>query len=259
MDRKRNSVEFKVTGRYALFADPVTRVGGEKFSYQIPTYQALKGILESVYWKPTFIWYIDAVRIMKKIQTESKGIKTLQMDGIYLSQKDTKKKEAALSDLSYYTYLRDVEYQVLAHFEWNEHRKNLKDDQNENKHHNIAKRSVEKGGRRDIYLGTRECQGYVEPCVFGEGESFYDEYGELDFGVQFHGYDYPDETGKDELTVRLWRAKMKDGLIEFPQPKDCDLSLRRVIRKMTAKEFEVNRNFTILNNDLSVSDLLMEE
>jgi CRISPR-associated protein Cas5d len=67
--------------------------GGEKFSYQIPTYQALKGILESVYWKPTFIWYIDAVRVMKKIQTESKGNKTLQMDGIYPSKKDPKKKK----------------------------------------------------------------------------------------------------------------------------------------------------------------------
>ena len=217
MDKKRNSVEFKITGRYAMFADPVTRVGGEKFTYQIPTYQALKGILESVYWKPTFIWYIDAVRVMKKIQTESKGIKPIKMNGG--------------NDLAFYTYLRDVEYQVLAHFEWNEQRKNLEDDRNENKHHNIAKRSIKKGGRRDVFLGTRECQGYVEPCVFEEGESDYDHYGELDFGIQFHGYDYPDETGKDELAVRLWRPKMKDGLIKFSKPKDCDPSLRRFIRK----------------------------
>ena len=35
----RNSVEFEVKGDYALFSDPVTRVGGEKFSYQIPTYE----------------------------------------------------------------------------------------------------------------------------------------------------------------------------------------------------------------------------
>ena len=261
MDKKRNSVEFKITGRYAMFADPVTRVGGEKFSYQIPTYQALKGILESVYWKPTFIWYIDAVRVMKKIQTESKGIKTLQMDGIYPSKKDPKKKkEAGISDLSYYTYLRDVEYQVLAHFEWNEHRKELLDDRNEHKHHNIAKRSIKKGGRRDIFLGTRECQGYVESCVFGkDGEGFYDQYGELDFGVMFHGYDYPDETGKDELVVRLWRPKMKDGLIEFPMPKDCDSSMRRFIRKMKAKEFEQGRNFTPVGDDLTVADLVGEE
>lgn len=242
MEKKRNSVEFKLTGRYALFADPVTRVGGEKFSYQVPTYQALKGITESIYWKPTFIWYIDALRIMNKIQTESKGIKPIKMSGG--------------NDLSFYTYLRDVEYQVLAHFEWNENRMDLDDDRNENKHHNIAKRCVEKGGRRDVFLGTRECQGYVEPCVFGEGKSFYDQYGELDFGVQFHGYDYPDETGSNELAARLWKAKMEDGLIEFPMPKDC--SLRRVVRKMTKKEFENNRNFSSIDNDISITDLLQE-
>lgn len=245
MDKKRNSVEFKITGRYAMFADPVTRVGGEKFSYQIPTYQALKGILESVYWKPTFIWYIDAVRVIRKIQTESKGIKPIKMSGG--------------NDLSYYTYLRDVEYQVLAHFDWNYQRENLEDDRDEHKHHNIAMRSINRGGRRDIFLGTRECQGYVEPCVFGEDESFYDHYGELDLGVMFHGYDYPDETGNDELVVRLWRAKMKDGIIEFPMPKDCDPSLRRFIRKMTPKEFESDRNFTFIDNDPGVADLLLEE
>ena len=245
MNKKRNSVEFEITGRYALFADPVTRVGGEKFSYQVPTYQALKGILESVYWKPTFVWYIDAARVMKKIQTESKGIKPIKMSGG--------------NDLSYYTYLRDVKYQVLAHFEWNAHRKDLEADRQEHKHHNIAKRCIVKGGRRDIFLGTRECQGYVEPCVFGKGEGDYDSYGELDFGVQFHGYDYPDETGKDELTIRLWRAKMKDGLIEFPPPQNCDPSLRRFIRKMTTKEFEINRNLSLVDNDRTVADLLTEE
>lgn len=245
MNKKRNSIEFKITGRYALFADPVTRVGGEKLSYQIPTYQALKGITESIYWKPTLIWYIDAVRVMKKIQSESKGVKPIKMSGG--------------NDLSYYTYLRDVKYQVLAHFEWNEHRKDLADDRNENKHHNIAKRCIERGGRRDIFLGTRECQGYVEPCVFNEGEGFYDQYGELDFGVQFHGFDYPDDSGKDELAVRLWRAKMNNGIIEFPQPQDCDLNLRRVIRPMLAKKFEINRNFSLIKDDLSVADLLTEE
>ena len=45
--KHRNSVEFEVTGDYGLFADPVTRVGGEKFTYQVPTYEALKRILEA--------------------------------------------------------------------------------------------------------------------------------------------------------------------------------------------------------------------
>ena len=65
----------QVYGRYALFSDPITRVGGEKFSYPVPTYQALKGIYESCYWKPTFTWVIDELRVMNPIERQSKGIR----------------------------------------------------------------------------------------------------------------------------------------------------------------------------------------
>ena len=51
MEKYRNTIEYEVHGIYALFSDPVTRVGGEKSSYHIPTYEALKGITESIYWK----------------------------------------------------------------------------------------------------------------------------------------------------------------------------------------------------------------
>ena len=233
MDVKRNTVQFKVYGRYALFSDPITRPGGEKFSYQTPTYQALKGIIESVYWKPSFIWVIDAVRVMKKIQTESKGIRPIKMNGG--------------NDLSFYTYLRDVEYQITAHFEWNEHRPDLSADWQENKHHNIAKRSIIQGGRRDVFLGTRECQAYVEPCVFGEGEGFYDDYGTIDFGIMFHGFDYPDETGRKELGVRLWEQSMRNGIIEFPDSHS--ITLRRVVNvykdKYEFKRFTIGENYGI--------------
>lgn len=231
--KHRNTVEFVVHSNYALFSDPITRVGGEKFSYQIPTYQALKGILESVYWKPTFIWYIDEARVINKIQTQSKGIRPIK----YMSNGN---------DLAYYTYLKDVAYQVRAHFEWNEYRPELAHDRNEHKHHNIAKRMIERGGRRDIFLGTRECQGYVEPCAFGDGEGFYDDYGELNFGVMVHGFDYPDETGKEEMSIRLWQtAKMVDGYIKFPLSNDNSQEIiRRFIKPMKAKAFEENINFS---------------
>lgn len=245
--RKRNSIQFKVWGSYALFSDPITRLGGEKFSYQIPTYEAMKGVVESIYWKPSIIWFVDAVRVMKRIQTESKGVKTLVMDG------------SKPSDLSFYTYLRDVEYQVLAHFEFNRNYPELKADWNENKHHNIAKRAVDKGGRRDIFLGTRECQGYVEPCEFGLGEGFYDNYGEIEFGPMFHGYDYPNETGKAELWKRLWRAKMEDGVIAFPSPVECSAEMRQFVRAVQPTPFVDNRNFTMIDGDESLAELLKLE
>lgn len=223
---KENSVEFKVCGRYALFSDPINRIGGEKFSYQVPTYQALKGILESVYWKPTLIWIIDEVRVINLIKTQSQGIRPINFNGG--------------NTLSIYTYLTNVEYQVKAHFEWNYNRPSLEKDRNENKHHQIAKRMIKCGGRRDVFLGTRECQGYVEPCKFGEGEGVYDNYGELSFGLMFHGFDYPDETGEDKLVARLWRAEMNDGYIKFPKPEECDSKLKRELSSMKPKIFDAN-------------------
>lgn len=224
-----NRVEFQVSGDYALFSDPITRVGGEKCSYQIPTYEALKGILQSVYWKPTLVWVIDAVRIMNPIQTETKGVKPLGYGGG--------------NELSYYTYLKKVSYQVRAHFEWNLNRPELEYDRNENKHHNIARRMIKRGGRRDIFLGTRECQGYVEPCDFDGGaqDSAYCLIDELAFGFMYHGITYADEAVLQEdmgkMTVRFWRPVMKKGVIHFLRPEEC--TEKRHIHDMEIKEFGI--------------------
>jgi CRISPR-associated protein Cas5d len=217
---RQNKVEFKVKGEYALFTDPLTKIGGEKCSYHIPTYEALKGILSSVYWKPTIIWIIDHARVMKRIRTQTRSAKPIEYGGG--------------NSLAIYTYLADVEYQVQAHFEWNMNREDMAKDRNENKHYYVAKRMIEKGGRRDIFLGARECQGYVEPCRFGEFDSDYDDYGEIAFDLMFHGFDYPDELGKDEseLRARFWRPKMIDGKVDFIKPKEC--SIRKTVRAMKA-------------------------
>jgi len=214
-----NIVEFKVYGKYALFTDPLTKIGGEKCSYQIPTYEALKGIISSVYWKPTIVWIIDKVWVMKAIKTQTRSAKPINYSGG--------------NSLAIYTYLSDVEYQVRAHFEWNLNREDMAKDRNENKHYYVAKRMIDRGGRRDVFLGTRECQGYVEPCRFGEGEGFYDNYGELSFDLMFHGFDYPDEIGKNEFHSRFWRPKMINGTVQFIRPEDC--TIRKLVRLMKAE------------------------
>ncbi|MCB0336724.1 MAG: type I-C CRISPR-associated protein Cas5, partial [Bdellovibrionales bacterium] len=132
------------------------------------------------------------------------------------------------------------EYQVRAHFEWNEHRPELTGDRNEAKHHIIAKRMLERGGRQDIFLGTRDCQGYVEPCKFDSGTSPYEGEGEIAFGLMFHGFDYPDEIGEDKLYARLTRSKMINGKIVFERPQNC--SVRKFVRDMSKKTFSKDRN-----------------
>ena len=227
-DTPKNSVEFRLWGRYALFTDPLTRIGGEKCSYHIPTYEALKGVCKSIYWKPTIVWVLDAVRVMNRIRTQTKGTKPLEFGGG--------------NTLAIYTFLSSVEYQIRAHFEWNQNQKDLDSDQIDGKHFSIANRMLEKGGRQDIFLGTRDCQGYVEPCNFGEGKGEYDLDEEIGYGLMFHGFDYPDETGKDVLVARFWRPMMRKGIIHFVRPDECPENLCKIVRPMTAKAFGIDIN-----------------
>ncbi len=218
----RNEIQFKVFGRMALFTDPITKIGGEKSSYSIPTYQAMKGIVESIYWKPTIVWIVDEMRVMNEIRTQARGMRPIKYD----SDKP---------ELAIYKYLSDVCYEVKAHFEFNMHRPDLEADRDENKHHNIARRMVERGGRRDIFLGTRECQGYVEPVEYGKAESFYQGKGKFPMGTMVHGISYTDETGDGMLRVRLWQPVMEDGVVRFLRPDEC--TMVREVRQVNARKF----------------------
>jgi len=235
----RNSIEFRVWARHAMFTDPLTKIGGEKCSYPIPTYEALKGIAKSIYWKPTFVWVVDQARVMKRIRTQTKGTKPLGYSGG--------------NSLAIYTFLADVEYQVRAHFEWNEHHPDLEADRIEGKHFQIAQRMVERGGRQDIFLGTRDCQGYVEPCEFGTGTGHYDAAEKQEFGIMFHGFDYPDETGPEKLEARFWRPTLRKGLLSFSHPRDC--TMRKFVRDMTAKKFGVGKNVRPVSAEVTESGI----
>ena len=98
---------------------------------------------------------------------------------------------------------------------------------------------IEKGGRRDVFLGTRECQGYVEPCRFGEGKGAYDEVAELGFGLMYHGITYADEAWSDGtrdcMTANFWYPVMRRGEITFPRPEECPL--HKTLRPMEVKPF----------------------
>ncbi|WP_155286299.1 type I-C CRISPR-associated protein Cas5c [Lacticaseibacillus zhaodongensis] len=203
-----NNFEFEVYGRNALFCDPLFR--SEKSSYSVPTYQALVGVVSSVYWKPTLVWKIDRVRVLHPFVTEAKGMRPL--DKNFAVNKNS---------LAYYQYLVNPAYQIACHFEWNMQRDDLEADRNVKKHVSIFQRSLKVGGRRDIFLGTRECQAYVRPAGFGEGTSVFDNTGTIDLGQMFLAYHYPDEHADNKLSAKFWDAKMTDGIISFPDPDDC--------------------------------------
>ena len=87
----------------------------------------------------------------------------------------------------------------------------------------------------------------MEPCAFEEGEGYYDNM-DLSFGIMIHGITYPDEAVREEekgnMTARLWNAQMKQGVIHFIEPEECEL--RRILGPMKMKQFDKS-NFSGLS------------
>lgn len=200
-----NIIQFEIRGRYALFTDPLTSCGGEKCSLPVPTYEALKGVARGIHSNREFSWVIDAVRVMNPISTESITLSRLN----YFE---------CGSDISVYTYLRNVRYKVLAHMEF-------PDDtppDTQHKHYSIARRMLRKGGKREMFLGTKSCPAEVSPSHFHDGVGFYDDISE-DFGLMYHGITY--ESGEAH-SVQLFNCRMKHGIIAFPRSEECPISRR---------------------------------
>lgn len=221
----RNQISFITYGDYALFTDPLTKIGGEKMTYQLPTVSALIGVVESIYYKPSIRWIIDEVKIINPIEMESKAVRPINYSGG--------------NTLAQYTYLVKPVYAVKAHFEFNHNRQDLKSDFNEHKHFAIAKRSLNKGGRRDIFLGTRECQAYVEPCDFDGLVGHYDNVS-LQFSPMLHSLYYPSQSGNDYLEALFWTPKMENGVLKIINQEDC--TMRKKISNYAIKPFEIGKN-----------------
>lgn len=216
----------KIYGSKALFTAPESKSGGEKISYSAPTREALKGIIDANYFKPTITNVIDEVRVINKIESYTQGMRLLL--------KDYK------SDLSAYTYLINPCYYVKFHFEWNEGREDLKNDRNFNKHEAITERSLKRGGRRPIFLGVSECQGYIEYLSEEEYESdkgYYDE-SDLGLGLMFVGFIYPEKSG-ETLKSAYGPINMKKGRIVFKKPEECPII--NEVSNYSFKEAKVTR------------------
>lgn len=219
----------EIKGDYALFTAPETKGGGEKFSYSVPTRQALQGIVDAIYWKPVIKNVVDEVIVMNPIITEVKGIRTLISNG--------------KQDISYYSYLKDVRYLVKYHLEWNETREDLKQDRNEKKHQEITLRSIAKGGRRDIFLGTRECIGYIRKITKEEYENSFNENINFNLGIMFHSFKYPEKKG-EPLYSFYTNTNIKNGKIVFKEQEECEIK-----NKLTSYKFKTFENYKSVDQE----------
>lgn len=186
-----NSIELEIRGERALFRDPL-----RPQTLPVPSCEALKGILGSIYWNPDFIWVPDSLRVMEPIGYTREGART--SDGSRFTNADVH-------------CLKDVRYQLRAHFVWNEQRPGSVKltERDEIRHFRIALRSLARGGRRWVCLGRADCPAAVRSVHFGEGAGAYDNGKAVSLGILYHSFDYT--AGEP----RYFNCIMESGVIRY--------------------------------------------
>ena len=204
-------IKLRVWGDYACFTRPEMKA--ERVSYDVITPSAARGILEAIYWKPSIVWVVDKLHVLKPIKFAN--IRRNEV-GCKLAVGNVKKAmKGNTASLSIFIenvrqqraamVLRDVEYIVEAHFEVIG-----KEDTNSAKHVEMFKRRAEKGQCfHQPYLGCKEFPANFE-LLEGEIPSS-PLHGEQNLDWMLHDIDF-----KNDCQPRFFRARMKDGIVEVP-------------------------------------------
>jgi len=229
-------VRLKVWGEYASFNRPEMKV--ERVSYEVMTPSAARGILESIYWKPSMRWVVDAIHVLKPIrfthvrrnEVEGKipcrGNLSRAIKGgavpLGIAVETHRQQRAA-------TVLRDVAYGIEGHVHVLEEEVQLDGTPNSNtaaKHLEMFRRRALKGQYfHHPYLGTRE---------FAASFKLVDQFpscpvslrGERDLGLMLHDILFTSDM-KGEIVEsnrgsrmtahpRFFHAVMRDGVITVP-------------------------------------------
>ena len=211
-------IRLHVWGDRACFTRPELK--SERFSYDVMTPSAARGILDAIHWKPAIRWEVDRIRVLKPIRFESlrrnevggkvssasvsKSMKAGSTAGLVAVVEEDRQQRAA-------TILRDVAYVIEAHFSLTP-RAGAADSVG--KHLDIFNRRARKGQCFHMpCLGVREFPASfrlveteadlppVDPALAGE----------RDFGLMLHDIDFA-----RGMSPRFFRARMQDGVVAVP-------------------------------------------
>lgn len=214
-------VKVRVWGDYALYSRPETKV--ERYSYDVMTPSAARGILEAIYWHPGLRWVIDKIYVMKPIQftsvrrNEVKS-KILARDLLqayngsekknYISTKENIVQRASI-------ILHDVEYVIDAHFEMTE---KANESDNPGKFKDIMMRRLKKGECYHMpYFGCREFPAHFCLCEEEQIKTAYEDVEERDLGLMLYDMDYS-EGGEPQ--PMFFRAVLKGGVLDL---RNCEV------------------------------------
>ena len=219
-------IRLKVWGDYACFTRPELKI--ERFSYDVMTPSAARGILEAIHWKPAIRWVIDAIHVLEPPRFQSirrnevsstapvgnikSAMKRGDLAGLQILVDEDRQQRAS-------TVLVRPAYVIAAHFELTA-RADAEDS--EGKHLDIFNRRARRGRCfHQPCLGTREFAASFEliepdaPMPEPEDKSRDLGFGApRDLGFMLWDIDHQAE-GRPSM---LFRAELRDGVVFVPQP-----------------------------------------
>ncbi len=221
-------IRLHVWGRHALFSRPELKV--ERFTYDVMTPSAARGLLEAIHWKPAIRWVIDRIHVLEPIRLQSirrnevghqapagtikRAMKRGDLEGVQLLVDEDRQQRAS-------TVLVQPAYVIEAHFVLTE-RAGAEDT--EGKHLDIFNR---RAGRGQCFhqpcLGTREFAAHfalLAPDAPLPARAPMAETADLgfgsprDLGLMLWDIDHA-APGRPSM---FFRARLQDGVMEVPTP-----------------------------------------
>ncbi len=211
MSKRSPTYRVRVSGPWACFTRPELRA--ERFSYEVMTPSAARGILEAILWKPAIRWHVERIHVLAPIRfgavKRNEVSEKLKIGGNVAGFFADEKREQRNTVL-----LREVDYVIEAHFRMTS-AAGL--DDNLPKFEGMFTRRLEKGQSfHHPYLGCREFAAAFElaPATWEIPDELR---GERDLGVMLLDLDFQDGFGRLPATPRFFPARLLDGRLEVPE------------------------------------------
>jgi CRISPR-associated protein Cas5d len=202
----------RIRGELACFTRPEFKT--ERFSYEVITPSAARGVVEAVLWKPAIQWTIRRILVLApprfialkrnevtKRASVANAQRAMRSGGPldYFADEDRAQRNTLA--------LRDVDYAIEAEFHMTMRRG---PEDNPRKFDEMFRRRLEKGQfHMQPYLGCREFPAIVEPYT-GTPPPIEDQTREL--GYMLHDLRY----GLKGNEPVFFRARMERGVVEVP-------------------------------------------
>lgn len=220
-----HGIKLLISGDYACFTRPELKA--ERYSYDVITPSAARGILEAIHWKPAIRWQIDRIHVLKPIRFRSvrrnevtkkvpagtirRAMEIGEVDTLYL-QADAAENRMQRAT----TLLVDVAYVIEARFQMT---RDAGPDDNPGKHLAIFNRRASAGqcfhrpclGCREFPADFRllDPPAAVPPPI---GDS-------RDLGLMLWDIDH----GREDKPPMFFRARMDAGVVHIPSPGSVEI------------------------------------